>query len=266
MTRPLRILCQSDAGSCAACCGVYNFRDRSPAATDARLQRRTEAVQRAWPDEERLAAARDALMNTERDEILFSAVRVCPFAGYVEPGRVGCLLHPTRHPAGADLRDLGVYPKEVCRDHFCAPHDWLKPREVAFAQTAQGIGYGLVVTDAGLVKALLALLEGHVLRPLRSEDFAPAAEALRAFWEALLAWPYRDPDPQRFGGFYADTDDAIERTLPSCLAGLAIDASPALRTALDGLGTRVAGRAEAEAAIAYLHAQLARVASAIADR
>lgn len=263
MNPPQKPLCQHEKGSCAACCGVYNFRDRSFAATDRRLQNRTERVKKVWPDPTALAAVRDAILAEEKPEILFSTVRVCPFAGYVEEGRVGCMIHPARHPEGADLRDLAVYPKEVCRDHFCAPHDWLRPREVLFAQSAEGIGYGLVVTDAGLVKSLLGLLESRLARPIRESDVEGNRQVLSAFWYALLRWPFRDPDPHRFGGFFVVGDEAVERTLPSCLSGLDVEASAAERTVLDGLGTRVEDRAAAENALFELRRILDDTARAI---
>lgn len=256
-------LCQHARGSCGACCGVYNFKERSPAAMDARLRRRTERVSAAWPDVLRLAAVRDELLAEERDDVLFATVKVCPFAGYVEEGRVGCLLHPTRHPTGEDLRDLAVYPKEVCRDHFCAPHDWLRPLERALAQCAEGTGYGLVVTDAGLVKSVRALLEDELGRSLRDDDVERGRAALTTLWRELLAWPFRDPDPRRFGGFYVIGDDAIERTLPSCLEGTGVTASKAERTVLDGLGTHVTSSDEAERALRHLSALMRTAASAL---
>lgn len=252
MNPPQKPLCQHENGSCAACCGVYNFRDRSMDATDRRLQNRTRRVQNAWPDVDKLAKVRDEILAEEKTEILFSTVRVCPFAGYVEAGRVGCMIHPTRHPTGEDLRDLAVYPKEVCRDHFCAPHDWLRPREVIFAQSAEGISYGLVVTDAGLVKSLLGLLESRLHRSIRADDVTKNRPALSAFWRALLDWPFRDPDPHRFGGFLVLGDEAVERTLPSCLAGIDIEASAAEKTVLDGLGTRLQNYEMAERALEAL--------------
>lgn len=271
MTRPLPLaapaatepLCQHARGSCGACCGVYNFRDRSPAAEHARLLRRTERVQAAWPDEEALAAVRDELLALEREEVLFGGVKVCPFAGYVEDGRVGCLLHPTRHPTGAELRHLAVYPMEVCRDHFCAPHEWLRPVERALAQAAEGTSYGLVVTDAGLVKGVRALLDDALGRSLRQLDVERGRTALSALWRALLAWPFRDEDPRRFGGFYVSGDDALERTLPSCLAATSVSASKAQRAVLDGLGTRVSDDDEAQRALAHLTRLIATAATAI---
>lgn len=258
---PLRILCQHDGGSCAACCGVHNFVDRSPAASDARLRRRTALVQAAWPDVTALAAVKATLLEEERPSLLFGGVKVCPFAGYVDDDRVGCLLHPTRHPTGDDLRDLAVYPKEVCAGHFCAPHDWLRPVEADLAQTARGTTYGRVVTDAGLVKAIARQLADALGRPLTAADVVAGRDALAALWSHLLdAWPFVDPDPRRFGGFTFDGDDAVERTLPACLAGLDVVASAAERTVLDGIGTRALDRADADAALAALRQSVAAVA------
>ncbi len=263
--QPLRILCQHARGSCASCCGAFNFIDRSPAASDARFRRRTEAVVAAWPDVDALAQTRDALLELERAEVLFAGVKVCPFAGYVEepldgPPRVGCLLHPTRHPTGDDLRDLAVYPKEVCAGHFCAPHDWLRTREVALAQTATGPRYGLVVTDAGLVKALLRCLEDGAGRSVAEAELDRVRDALDGLWALLIdSWPFRDPDPRRFGGFVFAGDDAIERTLPTCLQGTATDATNAERTILDSIGTSILDDDGAAAAVQTLRTAIAAV-------
>ncbi len=260
---PLVILCQHDHGSCAACCGAFNFTDRSPAASDARFRRRTDAVRSAWPDVAALAEVRDTLLAEEKPAVLFAGVKVCPFAGYVDepaagPPRVGCLLHPTRHPTGDDLRDLAVYPKEVCAGHFCAPHDWLRRRETLLAQSCTGTRYGRVVTDAGLVKAVLKTLEERGGRTLSDNDIAAMSTSLDALWAFLLdAWPFRDPDPRRFGGFAFSGEDAVERTLPTCLAGLGnVDATSAERTILDSLGTGPLDERGATEALASLRQAL----------
>jgi hypothetical protein len=249
-------LCQHERGSCAACCGAYNFRDRSAAAERARFTRRTEAVRAAWPHVDALARVRDALLAEEKPAVLFAGVKVCPFAGYVddEAGRVGCLLHPTRHPTGEDLRDLAVYPKEICASHYCAPHDWLRPREIDLAQCAEGTGYGRVVTDAGLVKSMASLIDDALGRAFTATDVVRARASLTALWERLAAWPYADPDPARFGGFQFHGDDAVERSIPSSLAGTRVPASNAMRTVLDALGTRaLADDGEARAAVALVN-------------
>jgi hypothetical protein len=266
---PLRILCQHDGpnggGSCAACCGAYNFRDRSAEAERARLARRTARVKAAWPNVDALARARDELLALEKPDVLFAGVKVCPFAGYVDEdaARVGCMLHPMRHPSGEDLRDLAVYPKEVCAGHFCAPHDWLRAREADLAQTVAGTYYGRVVTDAGLVKAIATLVDEQLGRPFTSNDLGRARIELDALWALCRAWPYADPDPARFGGFHFSGDDAVERTLPSALSGTQVKASHAQRVVLDALGTRALDDTEAREALALLDEAIARVASSM---
>jgi hypothetical protein len=224
-------------------------------------------VMRAWPDVAGLEAARDALLAAEKADVLFDGVKVCPFAGYIDGGagrsgavderRVGCLLHPSRHPAGEDLRDLAVYPKEVCAGHFCAPHDWLRPVEVACAQCAVGVVYGRVVTDAGLVKAVCRAFGDLLGRALRADDVAVARADIGALWDFfLLSWPWRDPDPRRFGGFAFGGDDAVERTLPSAMAGLTVQATQPERLILDALGTRSLNDNEAARALNDLRGAL----------
>lgn len=260
---PLRILCQSATGSCAACCGAFNFRDRSDDAMQRRLRRRTSLVTAAWPDVDALAAVRDRLLAEEAPEVLFAAVKVCPFAGHVDVGgdRVGCLLHPTRHPEGADLRDLAVYPKEVCAGHFCASHDWLRPREADLAQTAVGLLYGRVVTDASLVKAVGRALDDVLGRSWVAMELPVASDPLLRLWRLLLQeWPFVDDDPRRFGGFFFDGDDAIERSLPSAFFGATVTVTAPERIIVDAIGTRPLNDDDATAALGLLRGGLSRVA------
>lgn len=247
---PERILCQTGQAGCGACCGMYNFTDRSPRSHHRRLRRRTERVLACFgddgrPDEEQLRIARDELLEEERPQVLSGAIKVCPYAGYLEgvpsdpgQGRVGCLLHPRRHPDGADLRHLAVYSREICDGHFCAPHDWLRDIEMDLAQTATGVLYGQVVTDAGLVKAVRTLLEEGLGRALRKGDIERARPALARLWRRLLEdWPWRDPDPRRFGGIYVTDDDATERTLPRTGAALPGGLPRPLEVVLDAAQT-----------------------------
>jgi len=252
---PDRVLCQTDEGSCASCCGTWNFRDRSPTAMHARLSRRTERVRAAFPDVDALARARDVLLAEERGDVLTEAIPVCPFAGYVDvhasgAPRVGCLIHPSRHPSGDDLRDLAVYPRAVCAGHFCAPHDWLSAREKDVARCARGHFYSRVVTDAGLVKALVRLIEDALCRRLTDDDVRERRDALGALFRTLEAWPYADPDPTRFGGFSVD-ERGVERTIANPALDAVAPRGPA-RTVLDALGTRALTAEEAAHAKALL--------------
>ena len=259
---PARILCQSKEGSCAACCGLYNFLDRSPDAQERRLQRRTHAVQAAWASteskEEALAAIRDALLEEEAPQLLSDVVKVCPFAGYIESGRVGCMIHPSRHPEQKDLRHLAVYPREVCAGHFCAPHDWLRPREVALGQCAQGTGYGRIITDAGLIKAISELIDDALGRRYKEADVEAARPQVGALWQALLQWPYADPDPRRFGGFYLEPS-GVERTMESGLAAVGVAANRAVHTVLDALGSRFEHAEQATKSVALLRTLVEKI-------
>jgi hypothetical protein len=258
-----RILCQHERGSCAACCGIYNFRNRDRKALENRLTNRTEKVLAAYPNESALAKVAHELQQEEQDDILFPSIRVCPFAGYVEQGRVGCLVHPRRHPEGQDLRHLGVYESETCETHYCAPHDWLRPREADFAQTAEGSFYGRVVTDAGLIKSLVKMIEARIGAPLKTKPFPPVIEATQGLWRLLEEWPFRDPDPNRFGGFYVTGDDAAERTLPGSLSHLQMEVDPSMLTVLDALASQFDNAQDGLKAIRAIEEQLDKIARAI---
>ncbi len=267
---PLTILCQHDHGSCAACCGVDNFIDRSNAARRGRLLRRTQLVRQAGFDVERLLQAKETLLAEERPNVLFANVQVCPFAGYIDgeddpAERIGCLLHPRRHPTGADLRDLSVYPQEVCAGHFCASHEWLRPVEVALAQTARGLTYGRVITAAGLVKGVSRLLSDTRQQPISIASITRASGALAELWRCLVdEWRFADSHPGRFGAFVYDGDDASERTPPSCLEGIASTATTTERRVLDALGTqRLRDSDEAEVVLAVLRQSVARAVQAL---
>ena len=262
---PLRVLCQHDTGSCAACCGLYNFKTRDAEAEHARLLRRTSAVLAAWPDVAALRAARATLDAEEASDRLFQGVQVCVFAGYVDgTQRVGCLLHPTRHPTGADLRDVGPYPKEICAGHFCASHDWLREREATLAQSAPGTFYGQVITDAGLVKGLAGMLDDVLGRAFTVDDLHAAQPALHALWQLVRAWPYRDPDPARFGGFQFSGSEAVERSLPSSIAATTRALTRHQRTVLDALGTLPLTDGDVDTALTLLQACLQDIAQAVA--
>lgn len=246
------ILCQSAEGSCAACCGLYNFHERSPAATAARLRARTERVTAAWPDVSALRLVRDEILDEERPDIVSEAILVCPFAGYVDEGRVGCLLHPTRHPRGEDLRDLAVYPREVCAGHFCAPHDWLRAREIALAQCARGETYGRTVTDAGLIKGLIEVIEDVVDLKLDEAWIEKSRAKLARLFDALVEWPYREADSRRFGALkIVDGREARARLSRETRAALGLSAARV--RVLDALGT---SEAHARAASSHLTALL----------
>ena len=155
-----------------------------------------------------------------------------------------------------------MYPKEVCAGHFCANHEWLRPKERAFAATCVGDAYGRVVTDAGLVKGLVQLIEAQLTRPMRETDCLRSpqnAETFDAFWHALLHWPFRDSDPQRFGSFWVTGEEAAEQVALGCLRKVGISDSPVAERVCDALGTKVSSSAEGRDCLALLSAHVADV-------
>ncbi|MBI5497936.1 MAG: hypothetical protein HY904_23235 [Deltaproteobacteria bacterium] len=246
-------LCQGPAASCAACCGVFNFADRSPHALHARLEQRTARVTAAGWDLQALTAVARALSLQESPQLLFRAVRTCPLAGFLneERTRVGCLIHPRRHPAGADLRDLGAYgDRTICAGHLCAPHTWMTAADRALLAAAPGWrAYSMAVGETGFVKAVLRHVANRRGGEVHADELANArVRAAAARVLALFdAWPWADPDPRRFGGFSFAGDDAYTREVPS--AGRFPFIRPNEATLLDALGSRLEDEATARAAL-----------------
>jgi hypothetical protein len=144
----------------------------------------------------------------------------------------------------------------------------VSPLALALPQAAAGSATAAASAPRDQVRARLQAereqIEGRFSDEMAAcaQRFAvtACADGLAALWNALLeSWPWRDPAPARFGGFAFDGDDAVERTLPTCLAGIGVDASAAERTILDALGTRALDANEAEDALKALRQSVAAV-------
>jgi hypothetical protein len=185
-------LCQRAGASCGACCGLYNRRDLSRAATRAELDRRTDALAGLPRTPEAFRAAAAAL-SADGPEPLFPSVRVCPLLGFLDDARtrVGCLAHPLA-TGGPDLRDCGVYDASICDTFYCPSFSWLSEEEASLAEAASGDFhlYGLVVTDVPFLRAALAALAARTgarvqLRHLEHGPFRSALRRLLATKEEL---------------------------------------------------------------------------------
>lgn len=183
----MKPLCQRQAASCGACCGLYNRRDHSRAGLIETLRRRTEALAGVPRTLEDFRAAAARLAAAEPPP-LFPAVRVCPLLGVLdrEEVRVGCLAHPAV-TGGIDLRDAGVYGAQICESFTCPSHAWLSVEEAEMAALTCGDAhlYGLVVTDVPFLRATLAAV-GEVAGA-RIEPRHLRRPALRSALRALLA-------------------------------------------------------------------------------
>lgn len=264
--RPKRILCQHENGGCAACCGIYNFKDRSKKAHKARVDRRTALVEKAGFDISKLTTARDKLVKLEKPDMLFANIKVCPFAGWIEPKRLGCLIHPVRHPDGLELRELSVYESsKICDGHFCAPHDWLNEVEKDLAQTTPKSIYGQMVTDAGFVKALVKMIESRLFRPLKKRDVALAGPGFSRFWQMVEDWPWRGKDVNRFGRFFAG-EDGSERLVSEHVDEALQPADRQLRLIFECLESKFASKQELKAAAELFLDRIEKIAREIENR
>ena len=170
-------LCQRAGASCGACCGLYNREDLSRAAAREDLRRNTELLSRTPRSAEAFRAAA-ARRNRELPAALFPSVRICPLLGFLDAAeqRIGCLGHP-RVTGGADLRSCGVYDVLTCDASLCPSHACLDEDQATLAARASGdfYLYGLVVTDAPFLRAVVGALEARVgVRPLPADLDHPA--------------------------------------------------------------------------------------------
>jgi hypothetical protein len=260
-------LCQPGGGlGCGACCGVYNFKDRSREATAARLSARADAVRAlGYGDPAALDAWGLARRESEREELLVPGLPTCPFAGDLGGGRVGCLLHPA--VAGEDLRDLGAYrDRGICAAFECPSFTWLREDELAaiLAAVDGSYRYGLAVTDVELLREILRHLTARrgAEVPAAALSRGGAALALREIVSWKERWPYRDMRG-RFGTFAVDpaAEDGVRR---ADIDYAALGARPSrFDRLLLCLESRFETGAELSAAEALVEAALARLEAAL---
>lgn len=64
------------------------------------------------------------------DKVRDAGTHVCPFQGFVAPGRPGCLLHPSLK--GEEGRMRSLYGTKICEEYFCPAHRLLTGEEKSF--------------------------------------------------------------------------------------------------------------------------------------
>lgn len=222
-------LCQPDSRkSCAACCGIYNFKENGRNAVTRRLLRNTAILKQGG---RRVAAERFA-RHTQQwrprdngDAKRFQTIFNCEFVGFVdaEHRRVGCLLHPALY-GGLDRRDGSFYGRELCDGHFCPSYLSLTEDEQAFVvQTLDDwYLYGLVITDIDLVKGVYHKLSDRLGQTVpRARLRRPSVwSALQPFWRWKLTWPYRREGSDWFGKYLFIGDRYEEIRIPYELWGI----------------------------------------------
>ncbi len=216
-------LCQPDEKkSCAACCGIYNFRRNERTSVGERLRRNTTAVSGVLSGEDRVILAhRDRWREKDNGpEKLFVTIFNCEFVGFLDAAcrRVGCLLHPTQHH-GRDLREHSFYGASLCDGHFCLSYYSLSSQEqrLVIETVEDWYLYGLTITDVDLVTGVYAVLSdmvGEAIDPLFVGRYDVLATTLRWFFSLKLHWPFRSTDYDGFGKYLFRGEEYREITIP----------------------------------------------------
>jgi hypothetical protein len=202
-------LCQPDKHkSCAACCGLYNYRDRSRPGLEALLREHTACLRGAKP----LAAstlrsyARKYRPRENGRARLFPTIYNCEFVGFLDPEerRVGCLLHPAQGQ-GHDWRRLSFHGGSLCAEHMCLSYSYLTPQEQE--TVIKGVDdwylYGLVITDIDLVKVYCRHLNDRLGTTFASHliERPELRDAVYGFFALKVNWLFRTREATRFGKY-----------------------------------------------------------------
>ena len=111
-------MCQNES-SCVACCGTLNLRLRSEQLRYLLSQRTAQCPEAGRADHASLVAYRSAREEIEASLERYDAtVYVCPFVGWIEEGRAGCLIHPLR-TGRANSQNASFYGTTICQSYDC---------------------------------------------------------------------------------------------------------------------------------------------------
>lgn len=216
-------LCQPDREkSCAACCGIYNFKQNDRRAVSRRLLRNTVLLEKQGGT----FGADGLTLHSQRwrsrdngETKRFSTIFNCEFVGFLDAGRrrVGCLLHPMIH-GGLDFRDCSFYGKDLCDGHFCPSYSSLTEGEQALVVETldDWYLYGLVITDIDLVKSVYQHLSdrlGYAV-PRARRHHPTIRRTVQVFWQWKATWPYRRQGSDWFGKYLFIGDRYEEMDIP----------------------------------------------------
>ena len=202
-------LCQPDnQKSCAACCGLYNYRDGSRAGLQGLLRRHTSCLRLPRPLDAAVirSYARRFRPRENGRAKLFPTIYNCEFVGFLDDNetRVGCLLHPSQCQ-GDDWRRLSFHGGSLCADHFCLSYSYLtrQEQETVIRGVDDWYLYGLVITDIDLVKTYCRLLNDRLgyTFAARLVEHPALKEVVHRFFSLRTSWPFRAAAPARFGKY-----------------------------------------------------------------
>ena len=107
---------------CSACCGIFNLQDISRENCDRVLRRFTGQYDHGTCTDsgDDTAVSCTGKWTGVRD---FTS-HICPFQGYLSPGRPGCLAHPLVNH-GVDGRHSSLFGSRICGEFLCPAHSIL---------------------------------------------------------------------------------------------------------------------------------------------
>jgi hypothetical protein len=113
-------LCQSNAHSCGACCGIFNL-NVSKQELDHILRERTEDFQKNTNFQTRWTLSAYRKRREELEEEISRVDKttyVCPFLGMISSNRIGCMIHPV-YSGDPKSQNLSFYGASICQGYDC---------------------------------------------------------------------------------------------------------------------------------------------------
>ncbi len=203
-------LCRMETGrggiaSCAACCGMYNWRGFNRDMVKGILSRQTELFENRDGTEGNILEIKNELSGS-RPAPLFPVIHNCEFLGFMDAGRkrVGCLLHPSRHK-GENLRALSKHGRETCDEARCTAYHYLSHDLARCVAAAAGDWYlyGLCLTDIDLTRSFFDAASEKLNEAVPIPRLISSPALLELFSDYLCLkerWPFAR-DPGRFGKY-----------------------------------------------------------------
>lgn len=117
-TREQIILCQPDSRKgCSICCGLFNLLDCAKSCLSSFLEEGAERAEIFGSYEQY------SLDRITRDK----NTHVCPYQGFLDEGKPGCLIHPVF--SGTEGRDRSLFNHKICSSFLCPAHAILSTAE-----------------------------------------------------------------------------------------------------------------------------------------
>ncbi len=118
----MRSYCQGSKQGCISCCGIFNL-SMEEEEKKKWLKKNTQEFLSLRSIEE-IFLFRKRKEEEIKPYKIFPSIYVCPFMGYIEGERVGCLLHPlgSPHPMIRKLfhpQNFSFYGEGICQGYNC---------------------------------------------------------------------------------------------------------------------------------------------------